>query len=57
MAKAMLTLSQRSNSDHTADDFAVGQRMKAHAATDPFTREDCTAALSTLAPAQSDWCW
>jgi hypothetical protein len=57
MAKAMLTLSQRSNSDHTADDFAVGQRVKAHAATDPFTRGDCTAALSTLAPAQSDWCW
>ena len=37
---ATLTLSQRSNSDHIADDFAVGQRVKAHPATDTFMRGD-----------------
>jgi hypothetical protein len=39
MAEAILTLSQaldRANADHTADDFAVGQRVKAHPATDTF---------------------
>jgi hypothetical protein len=35
---ATLTLSKRSNSDHTADDFAAGQRVKAHPATDTFMR-------------------
>ena len=37
---AVLTLSHRANSDHTADDFAVGQRVKAHPATDTFMRGD-----------------
>jgi hypothetical protein len=33
---ATTTLSQRSNLDHTADDFTIGQRVKAHPATDTF---------------------
>jgi hypothetical protein len=40
---ATLTLSQaidRTKADHTADDFTVGQRVKAHPATDTFMRGD-----------------
>ena len=40
MAEAILTLSHRANLDHTADDFTVGQRVKAHPATDTFMRGD-----------------
>ena len=40
MAEAILSLSHRANLDHTADDFTVGQRVKAHPATDTFMRGD-----------------
>jgi len=55
---ATLTLSQRANLDHTSDDFAIGQRVKAHPAADTFMRGDvCTGLSTTLVAAQSDWCW
>jgi hypothetical protein len=53
MAEAILTLSQRPSSDHTADDFTVGQRVKAHPATDTFMRGMCTGPLTSLVVAQS----
>jgi hypothetical protein len=50
MAEAILTLSQaldRANADHT-DDFAVGQRMKAHPATDTFMRGDVYVSVERI---------
>jgi hypothetical protein len=41
MAEAVLSLSQtanHANADHNADDLTVGQRVKAHPATDTFMR-------------------
>jgi hypothetical protein len=52
---AVLTLSHRANSDHTADDFAVGQRVKAHPATDTFMRGDVYGTIGVAD--QSSWCW
>lgn len=37
---APTTLAHHVNTDHTADDFYVGQRVKAHPATDAFMRGD-----------------
>ena len=37
---APTTLAHHVNTDHTADDFYVGQRVKAHPATDTFMRGD-----------------
>jgi hypothetical protein len=51
MAEAILTLSQaldRANADHTADDFAVGQRVKAHPATDTFMRGDVYGSVERI---------
>ena len=45
---AVLTLSHRANSDHTADDFAVGQRVKAHPATDTFMRGDVYGTIDHM---------
>ena len=44
---ATTTLSQRSNLDHTADDFTVGQRVKAHPATRSCVVM-CTGQLSSI---------
>ena len=60
MAEAVLTLSQtpnRTNHDHTADDFAVGQRVKAHPATDTFMRGDVYGTIDHISRGQSGWCW
>ena len=50
------TLSQRSNLDHTADDFTIGQRVKAHPATDTFMRWDVygTVDLISCGPVKVD---
>jgi hypothetical protein len=48
MAEAILTLSHRANADHTADDFAVGQRVKAHPATDTFMRGDVYGTIQRI---------
>ena len=53
---ATTTLSQRSNLDHTADDFTIGQRVKAHPATDTFSGM-CTGLSTLLVVAQSGWVW
>jgi hypothetical protein len=45
---AVLTLSHRANSDHTADDFAVGQRVKALPATDTFMRDDVYGTIGHM---------
>ena len=45
---AVLTLSHRANSDHTADDFAVGQRVKAHPATDTLMRGDVYGTIDFI---------
>jgi hypothetical protein len=51
---APLTLSQaldranRANADHTADDFTVGQRVKAHPATDTFMRGDVYGTIDRI---------
>ena len=45
---ATLTLSQRSNSDHIADDFAVGQRGRADFATDTFMRGDVYGTVDLI---------
>ena len=34
--------------DHTADDFAVGQRVKAHPATDTFMRGDVYGTIDLI---------
>ena len=60
MAEAVLTLSQtpnRTNHDHTADDFTVGRRVKAHLRRLRSCVGMCTGLSSTLVAAQSDWCW
>ena len=48
MAEAVTTLSHRANSDHTADDFTVGQRVKAHPATDTFMRGDVYGTIDFI---------
>jgi hypothetical protein len=48
MAEAILTLSQRPSSDHTADDFTVGRRVKAHPATDTFMRGDVYGTIDFI---------
>ena len=48
MAEAVLTLPHRPNSDHTADDFAAGQRVKAHPATDTFMRGDVYGTIERI---------
>ena len=48
MAEAILTLSHRTNADHTADDFTVGQRVKAHLATDTFMRGDVYGTIDLI---------
>jgi hypothetical protein len=52
MAEAILTLSEaldRANrGDHTADDFTVGQRVKAHPATDTFMRGDVYGTIQRI---------
>jgi hypothetical protein len=45
---AVLTLSHRANSDHTSYDFAVGQRVKAHPATDTFMRGDVYGTIDHM---------
>ena len=48
---AALTLSQapnHANSDHTADDFTVGQRVRVHPATDPFMRGDVYGTIEHI---------
>jgi hypothetical protein len=48
---AFLTLSQtpnHANSDHAADDFTVGQRVKAHPATDTFMRGDVYGTIQHI---------
>jgi hypothetical protein len=48
MAEAVLTLPHRPSADHTADDFAVGQRVKAHPATDTFMRCDVYGTIERI---------
>ena len=48
MAEAVLTLPHRPSADHTADDFAVGQRVKAHPATDTFMRGDVYGTIERI---------
>jgi hypothetical protein len=48
MAEAVLTLSHRANADHTADDFTVGQRVKAHPATDTFMSGDVYGTIDHI---------
>jgi hypothetical protein len=45
------TLSQaldRTKADHTADEFTVGQRVKAHPATDTFMRGDVHGTIEFI---------
>jgi hypothetical protein len=48
MAEAALILSHRPSTDHTADDFTVGQRVKAHPATIRSCAGMCTGLSTTL---------
>ena len=48
MAEAIRSLSEHANSDHTADDFTVGQRVKAHPATDTFMRGDVYGTIDHI---------
>jgi hypothetical protein len=52
---ATFTLSQMldranagANADHSADDFTVGQRVKAHPATDTFMRGDVYGTVDLI---------
>ena len=48
MAEAIRSLSQGPSTDHTADDFTPGQRVKAHPATDTFMRGDVYGTIDHI---------